>query len=91
MEPNRNRRLQQRLERQARRLKQAERERSTLLAQTIYLGTLGLVMVLPVVAGAYIGHWLDSLADGYSTRWTLSLILLGVMVGAFNVYALIKE
>lgn len=91
MEPNRNRRLQQRLERQAQRLKRAERERQTLLAQTIYLGTLGLVMVLPVVAGAYLGHWLDGLAAGYSTRWTLSLIFLGVMVGAFNVYLLIKD
>lgn len=91
MEQNRNRRLQQRLERQARRLKRAEQERSTLLAQTIYLGTLGLVMVLPVVAGAYLGHWLDGLAEGYSMRWTLSLIFLGVLIGAFNVYALIRE
>ncbi|NVK40324.1 MAG: AtpZ/AtpI family protein [Oceanospirillaceae bacterium] len=91
MEPDRNRRLQQRLERQARRLKRAERERPTLLAQTIYLGTLGLVMVLPVVAGAYLGHWLDNLVEGYSTRWTLSLIFLGVVIGAFNVYLLIKE
>ena len=80
-----------RLDRQTARMKKAERERSTLMAQTIYIGTLGLVMVLPAVAGAYLGSWLDSLVAGYSVRWTTSLILLGVMLGIFNVYLLIKE
>jgi ATP synthase protein I len=43
------------------------------------------------VGGAYLGHWLDGLTAGYSTRWTISLILVGVMVGALNVYLFIKE
>lgn len=72
-------------------MKQAERDRPTLLAQTVYIGTLGLVFVLPVVGGAYLGRWLDSLASGYSIRWTVSLILLGVMVGMINVYLLIRD
>ena len=83
--------LKKQLERQARRMKQAERDRPTLMSQTIYVGTLGLVFVLPVVGGAYLGRWLDSLAAGYSIRWTVSLILLGVMVGMINVYLLIRE
>ena len=72
-------------------MKQAERDRPTLLAQTVYIGTLGLVFVLPVVGGAYLGRWLDSLASGYSIRWTVSLILLGVMVGMINAYLLIRD
>ncbi|WP_346840043.1 AtpZ/AtpI family protein [Microbulbifer sp. SAOS-129_SWC] len=88
---DRERELRERVERQAKRMKRAEKERPTLIAQTIYLGTLGLVFVLPVVAGAYLGHWLDSLLAGYSTRWTLSLIFIGVVVGAINVYLLIRE
>lgn len=87
----RNQKLSERVERQAKRMRQAERERETLLAQTIYIGTLGLVFVLPVVGGAYLGRWLDGFAEGYSTRWTLSLIFLGVVVGAVNVYLLIRE
>ncbi len=83
--------LKQKVERQARRMKKAERERSTLIGQTVYIGTLGLLFVLPVVGGAYLGHWLDSLAEGYSIRWTMSLILLGVMIGALNVYLFIRE
>jgi len=83
--------LGKRIDRQARRMKKAAGERPTLMAQTVYIGTLGLVFVLPVVAGAYLGRWLDSLVAGYSIRWTVSLILLGVMIGMINVYFLIRE
>jgi ATP synthase protein I len=83
--------LQQQVERQARRMKQAEQDRPTLIGQTIYVGTLGLMFVLPVVGGAYLGRWIDEIASGYSIRWTISLILLGVFIGMFNVYYLIKE
>ena len=72
-------------------MQQADRDRPTLLAQTAVIGTLGLLFVLPVVAGAYLGRWLDSLAAGYSIRWTLSMIFLGVMIGAINVYLFIRE
>lgn len=83
--------LKNRIEHQVDRMKKAERERHTLVGQTVYIGTLGLLFVLPVVGGAYLGYWIDSLMTGYSVRWTISLILLGVMVGAVNVYLLIKE
>jgi ATP synthase protein I len=52
---------------------------------------LGLVFVLPVIVGAYLGRWLDGLAEGYAIRWTVSLIVLGVVVGAVNVYLLTRE
>jgi ATP synthase protein I len=83
--------LRKQVDRQTRRMKKAERERSTLMSQTVFVGTLGLVFVLPVVAGAYLGRWLDSLLTGYSIRWTVSLILLGVIIGMINVYLLIRE
>ena len=83
--------LQKEVERQVRRMKKAEQERPTLIAQTVYIGTLGLLIVLPVVGGAYLGHWLDSLVEGYSIRWTVSLILVGVFIGAMNVYLFIRE
>jgi ATP synthase protein I len=83
--------LKKQVERQARRMKKAERERPTLIGQTVYIGTLGLLFVLPVIGGAYLGKWLDSLITGYSIRWTMSLILVGVLVGALNVYFFIRE
>ncbi len=83
--------LRRKLQSQARRMKQADRERPTLLAQTVYVGTLGLLFALPMVIGAYLGRWLDSLSEGYSMRWTLSLIVTGVVIGAINVYLFVKE
>lgn len=84
-------RLKERIDMQTRRMKQAERDRPTLLGQTVYVGTLGLLMVIPVVVGAYVGQWLDGLAEGYSIRWTLGLIVLGVVIGATNIFLFVRE
>jgi len=83
--------LKKKTECQVDRIKKAERERHTLIGQTVYLGTLGLLLALPIVGGAYLGHWIDSMIEGYSVRWTISFILLGVMVGMINVYLLIRQ
>jgi ATP synthase protein I len=83
--------LKEEVDKQIRRMKQAEHDRPTLLRQTVYLGTLGLLFVMPVIVGAYVGRWLDGLSSGYSMRWTLSLIVLGVGVGAVSVYLNVKE
>lgn len=72
-------------------INKAKKEKSTLLAQTVYLGTLGFVFILPIILGAYLGVWLDGKLKGFSIAWTLNLIILGVIVGAVNVYLLIKE
>jgi len=85
------RRLEERVGQQVDRMKRAEEERRTLLGETIYLGTLGLLFVVPVVAGAYLGRWLDSQLAGYAIHWTISLIFLGIVVGAVNVYLFIRE
>lgn len=83
--------LRRQVERQARRMKKAEEDRSDLLGQTVYIGTLGLLFVAPVIGGAYLGYWLDGLASGYSSRWTVGLVFAGVFVGALNVYLFLRE
>jgi ATP synthase protein I len=88
---NNQEKLRTEVEKQADRLQQAEKDRPTLLAQTMYLGSLGLLFVLPVIVGAYAGRWLDELSEGYSIRWTVGMIVLGVAVGAMNVYLYVKE
>lgn len=84
-------RLRKQIEKQAERMKRAEHDQPTLLSQTVYTGVLGLMIVLPIIAGAYAGHWLDGLSPEYSVRWTIGMILLGVIIGAFNVYFFIRE
>ena len=83
--------LQRSIKNQARRIAQAERDRSTLLGQTVFLGTLALLFVLPLVGGAYLGHWLDTRAPGYSYRWTMIGLLAGLALGVVNVYAFIRR
>lgn len=72
-------------------MKRAERDRPTLMGHTVYIGTLGLLIVLPVLGGAYLGSWLDGFAEQYSVRWTVSLIVLGVCIGALNAYLFIRN
>lgn len=83
--------LRRQVEQRVKRLVRAERERSTVLGQTVYLGTLGLLLVLPMIGGAYLGRWLDGMVAGYSIRWTISFLFLGLVIGGFNVYLLIRE
>ncbi len=83
--------LRRSVEKQVQRMRRADKERTTLLAQSVYLGTLTLIFVLPVIAGAYLGNWLDDMAQGYSMLWTLGLIFLGFGIGAVNVYMFIRE
>lgn len=84
-------RLRRSVEHQARRMEKAQREQPTLLAQTAYVGTLGLLFAVPVIGGAYLGLWLDERLEGYSIHWTLVMITLGVLVGIFNVYWFVRE
>ena len=83
--------LTREVEKRTGRIEQASRERQSVLGQTMYLGVVGVMFVLPVVAGAYLGRWLDGLSTGFSVRWTLSLILLGVAVGVANVYLFLRH
>jgi ATP synthase protein I len=76
--------------RDVRRLEQKSRHPATWLGIVFYGGTMGLLFVVPIVAGAYLGRWLDLHLTGYpflhTVHWTLSLIFLGIAVGAYNVY-----
>lgn len=83
--------LRRSVEKQVKRMKRADRERDSLLAQSVYLGTLTLLFVLPVIFGAYLGNWLDEMAQGYSMRWTMGLIFIGMAIGLINVYLFIRE
>lgn len=84
-------RLDKAVGRRVERIERGRRERTGVLAQTAYIGVLGLLFVLPVIGGAFLGRWLDGLSVGYSIRWTVSLILLGVALGVANVYFFVKE
>jgi len=49
-------------------------------------GTAGLLLCVPIIGGAYLGRWIDMQLPGFSSRWTISLIVLGIALGAYNLY-----
>jgi ATP synthase protein I len=83
--------LKDEVAKQVGRMRRAADERPTLLAQAVHLGTLGLTLALPIVVGAYVGQWLDEMSEGYSVRWTVSLIVLGLGIGAVTVFRALKD
>lgn len=86
-----NKKLITQTRRDIERLAQKERKPATWVGMLLYGGTLGLLFVVPLIAGAYLGRWLDTLASGYSVRWTISLIVLGIVTGAYNVFRFLQE
>lgn len=87
-----NKALKKKVQLDVKKIEEAKRNRSTILAQTVYLGTVGIIFILPVIIGAYLGVWLDDkMKNIFSISWTISLIITGVFVGAINVYLFIKE
>ncbi len=83
--------LRKSVEKQIKRMKRAQEEHPTLLAQSIFMGTLSLLFILPVIAGVYLGNWLDDQAEEYSVRWTMGLLFLGLLIGVLNVYLYLRE
>ncbi|MDD5460641.1 MAG: AtpZ/AtpI family protein [Methylococcales bacterium] len=83
--------LKNKIDNQVKRIKKADQDRPNLLSQSVNLSSLVLVMLMPIIAGLYLGHWLDGMIEGYSMHWTLSLLFVGIVIGVLNVYFLIKD
>ena len=52
--------------------------------------TLAWNLVIPIVGGVLLGHYLDQ-RSGNGLTWTLSLLVLGVMIAFSNLYNLYME
>lgn len=78
--------MREAVRRKQRRKERARREGRRGLAEG--LGTFGIVgwsIAIPTLLGIALGRWLDARsADGAS--WTLTLLLAGVIVGAFTAW-----
>lgn len=54
------------------------------------VGIGGWLFVIPIVAGAYLGKYLDrKLSAGIS--WSLTCMILGIFIGAYNVWYFYKR
>ena len=83
--------LRRDLEVQARRREKAESSMRKILLGMVYLGTLAVLFLFPLLAGLYLGNWLDNRNPEYQYRWTINLMLLGLFLGVVNVVLFIRE
>lgn len=83
--------LARRIEEQARRRARSRREKvGNLWQQVARVGTLGWMIVLPIVGGALLGHLLDRRFDT-GVRWALALMSVGVIAGGFALWRAMQE
>lgn len=61
------------------------KERSKFWQLAMTMASLGWSLVLPIVGGALLGHYLDQLTD-QGVKWTVGLLFLGVGLAFYNLY-----
>lgn len=84
-------RLAEHIEQQARQHQHTAHERvGNLWQQVARVGTLGWMIVLPIVAGAVFGHLLDQTFDT-GIRWALALMSVGVIAGGYALWRAMQE
>jgi ATP synthase protein I len=82
----RTRELASSIERTVARQRKAEREREGGFGvEASRIGTLGWLLVLPIVGGALLGHLIDR-ALGTRLSFTLGLLMIGVLLAGYALY-----
>ncbi len=78
------------LERDVGRLERREPSAESFWRSLSVLGTVGWSIVLPAVAGVWLGHRLDLKLDS-GVRFTLMLLVVGVTLGSAVAWRVIRE
>jgi ATP synthase protein I len=75
-----------------RQVQRTQRDRHLGFRQSVTtFGTIGWIVALPAVGGAFLGRWLDGLTDRTPFSWTLCLILLGLALGCASAWQYVKR
>jgi ATP synthase protein I len=86
-----NEKFPEQIEKSAKELMKARREKSGFMHYAYVLGVGGWLFVIPVVAGAYFGKYLDKRFE-QDVSFTLALTLIGTVVGIYNLcYFLLRK
>ncbi len=86
---NEDKELRNNVERTIQRMKRAEEQQSSFFSLTVYLGTLGMLIVIPIVFAAFAGAWLDRQFGTYFL--TFGLVAAGAVVGMINVWLYVRK
>jgi ATP synthase protein I len=67
-----------------------ERQRLTFWQGLGWIGSVGWMVAIPILIGAFLGRWIDGRA-GTRVFWTLSLLWVGLAVGCFAAWRHVAE
>ncbi len=80
-----------RIAKSAQDLAKGRNERGRFWHYASVVGMGGWLFVIPVVAGAYLGRYMDATFKAHIS-WTITFIILGIVAGMYNVwYFLIRK
>lgn len=70
--------------------KSSEEETSNFMNLIAEVSTLAWNLVIPIIGGVILGHYLD-IRNNSGVTWTLSLLVLGIIIAFSNLYNLYIE
>lgn len=89
--PEKNNALHESVKRSERRARIARKQGERTIGQNIALiGSLGWLIVMPMVAGIFVGRWLDERAES-GIFWTGASIFVGASLGAWFAWKRMKR
>ncbi len=85
MKRERNDGFSEEIESSVKNYKTSKKKRKDFWKYVSRVSIIGWLFVIPVVAGAYLGRYLDA-RYASNTSWTITLIIIGVAIGIYNVW-----
>jgi ATP synthase protein I len=73
------------VDKSAKELLKARKEKTSFWHYTYVIGVGGWLFVIPIVAGAYLGRYLDKKTEG-GISWTITFIIIGIVIGIYNIW-----
>ncbi len=72
------------------RSKRRREEGPSVASRLAQIGVLGWIIVVPMLIGLFIGHWLDRLARS-GVFWTAPLLLIGLAFGCWSAWKWVQN
>ena len=85
MKNNKDKKFSEHIDKSAKEFLEARKEKSSFWRYAYIIGVGGWLFVIPVVAGAYLGHYLDKKMHG-DISWSLTFIIIGIAIGIYNIW-----
>jgi ATP synthase protein I len=81
-----NKKFSEDIDKSAKELLKGRKEKTSFWRYAYIIGVGGWLFVIPIVAGAYLGRYLDKKTEGGGISWTITFIIIGIAIGIYNIW-----